>query len=101
MQSPVLPTGWAVSQSEFSPVLDLNDLARLLHRERNTLKADRCRAPGRVPPACKIPGTKDPLWILPDVLDWLRQHPESESGSHKVGRPNKVDQVRRQQEGVE
>lgn len=100
MKPSALPAGWAVIQSEFGPVLDLDDLARLLHRDRNTIKADRCRAPDRVPPAFKVPGTKEPLWLLDDVLDWLRQHPESASGKHQIGRPTKADQIRRQQGDV-
>jgi hypothetical protein len=81
------------------PVLNLDGLSQLLHRDRATIKADRCRAPERVPPAHKAPGAKEPLWILDEVLAWLRAHPDSprtpSTAPRRPGRPRKVDQVRR------
>lgn len=101
MQNPKskYPAGWAVSAPLVGPVLDVDGLAQLLHRDRSTILADRCRAPERVPPAHKARGTKEPLWLLDEVLDWLRAHPDSRNGAGPAtrcspGRPRKVDQVR-------
>lgn len=49
-------------------------LAKLLHKSVATLRADRCRRPESLPPASIIPGSTRPIWIVSDVLDWLRQH---------------------------
>lgn len=90
-----VPAGWAVSAPAFGPVLNLDGLAKLLHRDRATILADRCRAPERVPPAHKAPGTKEPLWLLDEVLAWLRAHPdfrraaESSTPRRRPGRPRK------------
>jgi hypothetical protein len=84
--------------SVLGPVLNLDGLAQLLHRDRATIKADRCRAPHRVPPAHKPPGTKEPLWLLDEVLQWLRAHPDcspTPNTSRRIGRPKKAEQVRR------
>lgn len=94
MQTTESSNGSPVIRPSSSPVLDIDGLAQLLHRDRATLIADRCRAPHRVPPAYKIPGTKWPLWILEEVLDWLRQHPEN-GGTRQVGRPTKAQQMHR------
>jgi hypothetical protein len=83
--------------SALGPVLNLDGLSLLLHRDRATIKADRCRAPHRVPPAHKAPGTKEPLWLLDEVLDWLRAHPDLPrtvaTAPRRVGRPKKAEQV--------
>src|SRR5579875_3128482 len=86
-----LPDGWTLvpAPRTYGPLLDLDELARVLHRDRETIKADRCRAPQRVPPAYKIPGTKEPLWLLDEVLEWLRQHPEHATAPVKPGRPTR------------
>ncbi|GEM_PF-1856412 len=93
-----LPDGWTLvpAPRTYGPLLDLDELARVLHRDRETIKADRCRAPQRVPPAYKIPGTKEPLWLLDEVLEWLRQHPEHATAPVKPGRPTKAEQIHRQ-----
>lgn len=96
MQSPndVSP-GLAVSTPVLGPVLDLDGLSQLLHRDRATIKADRCRAPERVPPAHKAPGAKEPLWLVDEVLDWLRAHPDlrrtanADAHHRRPGRPRK------------
>ena len=89
---------WTIVAPAFGPVLDLDGLAKLLHRDRATILADRCRAPQRVPPAHKPPGTKEPLWLLDEVLHWLRAHPDLRAGAKPAvrrapGRPLKAEQV--------
>ncbi len=102
MQNPKskYPAGWGVSAPLIGPVLDVDGLAQLLHRDRATILADRCRAPERVPPAHKARGTKEPLWLLDEVLAWLRAHPDSRADAKPAarrspGRPRKADQVQR------
>lgn len=55
------------------------ELADLLQKSESTLRADRVRRPESVPPACVPPGSSRPIWIVEDVLSWLRQHRESQS----------------------
>lgn len=85
----------------FPPVLNVLQLAELIHKTPQSILADRSRAPHRLPPSCEPPGTKSPLWLLCDVLDWLRQyqqpvvHAPAPVGGHRRGRPTKVEQARR------
>lgn len=92
----------------FPPVLTALDLGRLLNKNPSAIFADRSRAPWRLPPACTPPGTKSPLWLLDDVLAWLRQHREPEHtppapapAPRRRGRPTKAEQAARRavQEG--
>lgn len=92
--------GSTTAEQPSNLVLNLDGLARLLHRDRATILADRCRAPERVPPAHKILGTKEPLWIRDEVMEWLRGHPDlpptrSPTARRSPGRPRKADQVQR------
>lgn len=98
MQTPYckLSADRTVSAPVVGPVLNVDALAAMLHRDRATILADRCRAPERVPPAHKAPGTKEPLWLLDEVLTWLRSHPDfrraakSNSPRRRPGRPRKI-----------
>lgn len=92
------------------PVLDVSDLAVLMRRAVPTILSDRSRAPERVPPSCEPPGSKQPLWILDDVLAWLRQHQRPVGAKAKVGRqvgrptkgrPTKAEQIARRQAQAE
>lgn len=99
-------------------VIDVSDLSRVLRKSVSSILADRSRAPHRLPPACTPPGTRQPLWILDDVLDWLRGHREPAapasasaapqpaeaptttttapaSAKRRRGRPTKAEQVAR------
>lgn len=80
-----------------SPVTDVDGLSRLLCRSRSSILSDRTRAPDRVPPAYVAPGSRTPLWIVSEVLDWLRAHPEHrraapQASTRRPGRPTKVEQ---------
>lgn len=98
--------GREISVPVSTPVLNLDGLSQLLHRDRATIKADRCRAPDRVPPAHKAPGAKEPLWLLDEVLAWLRSHPDfrraagSNSPRRRPGRPRKTAMPRAAHKGV-
>lgn len=96
MTIPQRENGLAERPEPTNPVVDFDGLARLLHRDRATLVADRCRAPHRVPPAYRVPGTRQPLWLVDDVLQWLREHREYEVETPRPGRPRKAEQVRRE-----
>lgn len=83
-------------------VLNALDLAQLLNKTPRSIFTDRCRAPHRLPPACTPPGTKSPLWILEDVLAWLRQYQQpapapdtTTQQPRRRGRPTKAEQVAR------
>lgn len=85
-------------------VLDVGDLSRILRKSPSSVLADRSRAPHRLPPACTAPGTRQPLWLLSDVLAWLSAHREQTvapvaepvpTSAPRRGRPTKMDQARR------
>ena len=73
----------------FPPVIGYCLLAVLLHRTVATLQADRCRRPSSLPPACTPPQTRQPLWLLEDVLQWLAEHREAPA-PRRPGRPRKT-----------
>lgn len=91
----------------FPPVLDVADLAVLMRQAVPTILSNRTRAPERVPPSCQPPGARQPLWLLEDVLAWLRQHQHQRPVSAKakvgakVGRPTKADQIARRKAQAE
>lgn len=93
----------------FPPVLNALDLGRLLNKNPTAIFADRSRAPWRLPPACTPPGTKSPLWLLDDVLGWLKQHrepaavqptPTPTTIHRRRGRPTKAEQLARKEGGA-
>ena len=95
-----------IQAEPFPPVLNALDLGRLLNKNPSAIFADRSRAPWRLPPACTPPGTKSPLWLLDDVLAWLREHREQRKPAHPApdapaptkrrrGRPTKAEQIAR------
>lgn len=90
----------------FPPVLNVLQLAELIHKTPQSILADRSRAPHRLPPSCEPPGTKSPLWLLEDVLAWLRHYQRSPApppiapaqtqpadAPRRRGRPTKAEQA--------
>jgi predicted DNA-binding transcriptional regulator AlpA len=57
--------------SEAKPVLDLEDLALLMGRSRETIRKDLRRNPAAVPPRLLIAGTRLLRWRASDVHGWL------------------------------
>lgn len=55
-------------------LLDLDELASLLGRSRETIKKDLRRNPMAVPPRLHIPGTRLLRWRECDVDAWLAGH---------------------------
>lgn len=89
-------------------VLGIAELSVLLKKSAPAIIADRSRAPHRVPPSCEPPGSKQPLWILEDVIAWLRSHQRATAPvtatpaappppPRRRGRPTKREQLERQQ----
>lgn len=102
--------------ASFPPVINVLQLAELIHKTPQSILADRSRAPHRLPPSCEPPGTKSPLWILEDVLEWLRHYQRPAVPAPAVaapvqpadtlrrrGRPTKAEQIARaaEKEGKE
>ena len=77
----------------FPPVIGYAQLSVLLGRTVGSLQADRCRKPESLPPACTPPGTRQPLWLLSDVLAWLEEHREAPA-PRRPGRPPKTRHLR-------
>lgn len=68
---------FSAADGVFPPSFSYSGLSILLERTVDTLQADRCRKPESLPPACVIPGTRNPIWLLDDVLTWLASHREA------------------------
>ena len=54
--------------------LTIEDLAHILKKSVRTIKNDVSRAPERLPPRLKIPGSDKVLWRANTVRDWLASH---------------------------
>ncbi|HJW27189.1 MAG TPA: hypothetical protein VJ576_20020 [Rhodocyclaceae bacterium] len=90
-------------QQQFPPIISATFLGLLLDKAPATIIADHSRAPEKLPPAFKPPGSKSPLWITEDVIAWLRKHPAEKgessntngAGDHTkkrcVGAPTKAE----------
>lgn len=85
------------------PVIGYKELAVLLGRSTKTLQADKCRKPWSIPPHCAIPGSKEPRWLLADVLSWIEgfrqkpqevpEEPDLPPPPKRRGRPTKREQM--------
>lgn len=93
-----------VIQVSYPPVIGYGELAELLGKTSHSLQADLSRAPWKLPPACHVPGTKSPRWLLSDVINWLAQYREKRDENQQVkpqkptekrrrGRPTKAEQI--------
>lgn len=96
----------ALQSYPFPPVVGVAELAFLLRKTPGVILADRSRAPHRIPPSCEPPGSKQPLWLLDDVLAWLRQYQRPAASPpvaastqaptpRRRGRPTKREQIER------
>lgn len=85
---------------DFPPILGVDHLSLLLDKAPATIFADRSRAPRKIPPAFMPPGSKSPRWLLADVIEWLKQHPEpatkpraADAPKRGPGRPSKAERI--------
>ena len=89
-------------------LIDVDQLATILHKSVSSIRSDNTRSPQLLPPRVKIRGNKRLLWRLPDVEAWLARHvaagtgemsearPQQAVRTPKRGRPTKADQINRQ-----
>ncbi len=52
-------------------LLDVSDLAKLLHKTKRTVEVDVTRRPESLPPRLRLPGSRKVLWLESDVHQWL------------------------------
>jgi hypothetical protein len=79
--------------SNFPPIVDINGLSVLLAKKTAVINIDRYRRPHTLPPACTPPDTRKPLWVVSDVIAWLRQFEEHKKTDKKLGAPTKSEQI--------
>lgn len=90
----------------YPPIIGVSELSVLLRKSPASLLADRCRAPHLLPPDCTPPGSKQPLWLLQDVLEWLAQFrrpavPSPAALTHpRRGAPTKDESIRAKEAGL-
>lgn len=76
--------------------LDAEALGRVLKKSALSIQLDLGRAPHRLPPPIRIPGTRSALWLESTVLEWLQANQSQPLGAApKRGRPTKLEQARR------
>lgn len=54
-------------------LIDIDELAKLLNRSKNTVRVDITRRPHTLPPQIKLPGSRMIRWRLKDVRDWIEK----------------------------
>lgn len=64
-----LPVGGGVAA--LSPVLNVQDLAKILRTTPNAIRVMSCR--GQLPPPLRLPGSKRLLWSERVVAEWLNE----------------------------
>lgn len=77
----------------FPPIVGIDGLGLLLNKKPSVITIDRSRRPHTLPPACTPPDTQKPLWVVSDVILWLRQYVEHEKTVVKLGAPTKSEQI--------
>ncbi len=77
----------------FPPIVGVDGLSLLLNKKPAVITIDRCRRPHTLPPACTPPDTQKPLWVVADVINWLRQFQEHKKTDKKLGAPTKSEQI--------
>ncbi len=55
-------------------LLTVDDLAEILSRSPGTIKNQSSTNPSKLPPVCRIPGSRRLLWRREDVASWLQKH---------------------------
>ena len=84
-----------------SVLLDVDELAEILHKSPSSIRSDASRNRSALPPICRLPGTKRLLFRAEDVDAWIAGYvdragegrpPESffEPVKRSRGRPRKT-----------
>ena len=88
------------THASFPPIIGVDQLSVLIDKSPATIFADRSRAPHKIPPAYLPPGCKSPRWLLVEVIEWLKQHPEppavpraADAPKRGPGRPGKAERI--------
>lgn len=63
-------------QSAPAQSFDVLGLSPLIGLSVRSIQTYRTRFPERLPRACSPPGSRNPIWLLEDVLNWLASHRE-------------------------
>lgn len=102
-----------LAEIQFPPILDSDDLARLMRRD--SVSADNSRNKEALPPPCTPIGHKSPRWDLMVVLEWYRafqvplgEHlektrekfltsPQDATKTKKIGAPTKSERIAKRQ----
>lgn len=104
--SQAAPAAAARIYLDFPPALTADLLSGLIGQSIPTILANRSRAPHKLPPACLPPGTKQPVWLLADVLAWLASHREPPTPqpitvvASRRGSPTKVERAEATRLGI-
>lgn len=65
--------------------MGIEELAALLHRSVSTVATEVTKAPHKLPPRLRLPGSRRVLWLISDVEEWLRDHRDDRKlGSDKA-----------------
>jgi predicted DNA-binding transcriptional regulator AlpA len=63
----------ATTTAEAPKLLDIDALSKLMRRSSSTIAAEVTKAPHKLPPRLKLPGSRKVLWLASDVETWLHQ----------------------------
>lgn len=63
----------------------VEELAKMFGIDGQTLLNRRCRVAANLPPALQLKGQREPIWLIEDVLRWLRER--SPYAGEKTGGP--------------
>ena len=77
-------------------LLTVEDLSALIHKSPAAIQADANRAPHRLPPILRLPGSRRLLWREEDVEAWVTEAYEKmhvAEVTRKGGRPRKWEVV--------
>lgn len=111
---PIEPAdGWMGAQPEtptflrIAPaplVVGVVGLADMLGLKPTTVETLRSRDPSRLPPSYCPPGSRAARYVVSEVIEWLRLHPEQRSPrpvkKRRPGRPTKAEQAARSAQEV-
>jgi hypothetical protein len=91
------------NQTQFPPLLSIDDLSRLIGKETSSIIADRSRRPEALPPDCTPETQKNPVWLLSVVLDWYASHQKpilvskvaevKQTSTKRLGAPTKAERI--------